>query len=139
MLYVNCILEVKYCITSVNVYMEMNFVDKNLTDLSYLTAFFCIVNLMVSHCKSGKKKKRFQIILAGTLCTFPLSFYVCVSKREWVCVWQWHLAFMVQQGLSFVRKWSQNIEPIFYFLSFFYVASTVFEFFPSKIGNKYIL
>lgn len=40
MLCVYCILEVKYCITDVNVYMEMNFVDlnKNLTDLSYLTA-----------------------------------------------------------------------------------------------------
>lgn len=42
MLSVYCILEVKYCITGVNVYMDMNFVDKNLTDLSYLTAFFCI-------------------------------------------------------------------------------------------------
>lgn len=64
-------LEVKYCITGVNVYMDMNFVDKNLTDLSYLTAFFCIVNL--SHCK----RERVQIILAGTMCTFPISFYVC--------------------------------------------------------------
>lgn len=83
MLCVNCILEVKYCITGVNVYMDMNFVDKNLTDLSYLTAFFCIVNLMVSHCK--REKKRFQIILAGTMCTFPISFYLCMCVCEGVC------------------------------------------------------
>lgn len=44
MLSVNCTLEVRYCITGVNVYMDMNLVDikkeKSLTDLSYLTAFF---------------------------------------------------------------------------------------------------
>lgn len=52
---VYCILEVRYCITGVHVYMEINSVDKNLTDLSYLTAFFCIVNLIVSHRKRHKK------------------------------------------------------------------------------------
>lgn len=72
LLSVYCILEVRYCITGVNVYMDMNFVDKNLTDLSYLTAFFCIVNLMVSHRKREKRKHRFQIILAETMCTFPI-------------------------------------------------------------------
>ncbi len=84
MLSVYCILEVRYCITGVSVYMDMNFVDKNLTDLSYLTTFFCIVNL--SHCK--REKKRFPIILAGTMCTFPISFYMCacVSMRECVSV-----------------------------------------------------
>lgn len=76
LLSVYCTLEVKYCITGVNVYMDMNIVHikKNLTDLSYLTGFFCIVNL--SHCK--RDKKRFQIILAGTMCTFPISFSECV-------------------------------------------------------------
>lgn len=49
---VYCTLEVKYCITGVTVYMEMDSVDKNLTDFfSYLTAFFCIVNLIASYCK----------------------------------------------------------------------------------------
>lgn len=51
MLSVNCILELKYCISGVNVYMETNFVHTNLTDLSYLTAFLCIVNLKISCCK----------------------------------------------------------------------------------------
>lgn len=36
---VYCILGVRYCITSVTVYMAMESVDKNLTDLSYLTGF----------------------------------------------------------------------------------------------------
>lgn len=35
MLSVYCILEVKYCITGVNVYMDMNFVDKRL-DWSFI-------------------------------------------------------------------------------------------------------
>lgn len=86
MLYVNCILEVKYCITSVNVYMEMNFVDKNLTDLSYLTAFFCIVNLMVSHCKSGKKKK-VSDYFGRNIVHFPtIILCVCVQEGVSVCV-----------------------------------------------------
>lgn len=85
MLYVNCILEVKYCITSVNVYMEMNFVDKNLTDLSYLTAFFCIVNLMVSHCKSGKKKKGFRLFWQEH-CALSHYHFMCVCPRGSECV-----------------------------------------------------
>lgn len=58
MLSVYCTLEVKYCITAVNVNEGRNIIDKNLTGLSYLTAFFCIVNL--SRYKS--ERKRFYII-----------------------------------------------------------------------------
>lgn len=56
MLSVNYILEVKYCITGVNMLMDIKSVDKNLTDVSYLTAFFCIVNL--SHYKRDRKDFR---------------------------------------------------------------------------------
>ena len=81
---VYCILQVKYCITGVTVYMEMDSNGKknkqtNLTDLSYLTAFFCIVNFMASHCKRlgtvyfGRNNVHFPIII--------LCVYVCVRER----------------------------------------------------------
>lgn len=133
MLSVYCILEVKYCIPGVNVYMDMNFVDKKKLDWSFHTWQHFSALLIYQIAKEGKK--RFQIILARTMCTFPISFCVCmcVSLSECVseCVRvQWYLAFLVQQGLSFVGKWSQNIEPFFFLflLSFFFfnVASTVF-------------
>lgn len=82
MLSVYCILEVKYCITGVNVYMDMNFVDKNLTDLSYLTAFFCIVNLKVSHCKREKKVSDY---FGRNDVHFP-NIILCVCVDEGVCV-----------------------------------------------------
>lgn len=57
MLSVNCTLEVRYCITGVNVYMDMNLVnikkEKNLTDLSNLTAFFSPA-LLISHITNQK-------------------------------------------------------------------------------------
>lgn len=74
-------LEVRYCITGVNVYMDMNFVDKNLTDLSYLTAFFCIVNL--SHCKREKKVSDY---FGRNNVHFPnIILHVCVCVHEGVC------------------------------------------------------
>lgn len=75
MLSVYCILEVKYCITGVNVYMDMNFVDKkkNLTDLSYLTAFFCIVNL--SHNKPERKGFR---LFWQEKCALSQYHFTCV-------------------------------------------------------------
>lgn len=66
-------LEVRYCITGVNVYMDMNFVDENLTDLSYLTAFFCIVNL--SHCK--REKKGFRLFWQEQ-CALSQYHFTCV-------------------------------------------------------------
>ena len=83
MLSVYCILEVKYCITGVNVYMDMNFVDKNLTDLSYLTAFFCIVNLKVSHCKRGKKGFR---LFWQERCALSQYHFVCVRACVRACM-----------------------------------------------------
>lgn len=80
MLSVNCILEVKYCITGVNVYMDMNFFDKNLTDLSYLTAFFCIVNLMVS---LQKRKKGFRLFWQKR-CALSQYHFMCVREGVWV-------------------------------------------------------
>ena len=58
--------------------------------------------------------------LAGTMCTFPVSFEcVCACMRECVCVCfrltQWYLAYLVQQGLFFVTR-ILNI-------SFFFVMS----------------
>ncbi len=83
MLSVYCILEVRYCITGVSVYMDMNFVDKNLTDLSYLTTFFCIVNL--SHCK--REKKKVSDYFGRNNVHFPnIILHVCVRVHEGVCV-----------------------------------------------------
>lgn len=77
---VYCILEVRYCITSVTVYMEVESVDKNLTDLSYLTAFLSalLVKLRLIEKPQGTWK--------GTMCTFPISFDVCGHVPERVFV-----------------------------------------------------
>lgn len=61
--------------------MDMNFVDKNLTDLSYLTAFFCIVNLIVSHCKREKKVSDY---FGKNNVHFP-NIILCVCVLEGVC------------------------------------------------------
>lgn len=80
MLSVYCILEVKYCITGVNVYMDMNCVDKNLTDLSYLRAFFCIVNL--SHCKRENKVSDY---FWQEQCALSQYHFMCVCVCVCVC------------------------------------------------------
>lgn len=73
-----------------------------------------------------QKTKRFQIILAGTMCTFPISFYVCVCMRE--CVWVSVSSLTVIFGFSgatrfvFCKKmipeyWTFFMSPPLYFLS----------------------
>lgn len=58
------------------------FFHQNLTDLSYLTAFFCIVNL--SHCK--REKKQVSDYFGRNNVHFP-KIILCVCVCPWGSVW----------------------------------------------------
>lgn len=138
MLSVYCILEVKYCITGVNVYMDTLSIKTWL--IFHTWQHFSA--LLIYHIAKEKKTKRFQIILAGTMCTFPISFYVSVCVYERVSVCESVSSLTVIFGFSgatrfvFCKKWIPKYWTFFFFLVLiFNVASTVFYFFPFKIGN----
>lgn len=77
---VYCILEVRYCFTSVAVYMEMESVDKNLTDVSYLTAFLSALLVKLRLIEKDREHGKEQCALSQ----YHLM-YVGMSLRECLC------------------------------------------------------
>lgn len=82
---VYCVLEVKNRIPSVTVYMELDSVDKNLTDLSYLTFFLSFFFLQFKDVML--KNKQGTGYLDRNNVHFP-NIILCTGVCERVCLVQ---------------------------------------------------
>lgn len=116
MLSVYCILKVKYCIKLLVLMCTWIWWTLSIKTWLIFHTWQHFSALLIYHI-AKEKQKRFQIILAGTMCTFPISFYVCVHEDVCVSVCSLTVIFGFSGATRFV--FCKKMIPFFIFLFFF--------------------
>lgn len=154
LLSVCCFLEVKYCITGVNVYMEMYFVDKTWLIFHTWQHFSALLIWRYHNTKEKKVSDYFgrnnvhfpNFILCMSECVCvgacvrvrtSIKDFICVRAFSFTVIFDFSgatrfLFFFFFLFMKVIPKYWTILWTNYFF--FFNVASTVFYFFPSRIG-----